>query len=274
MPSENKNHIPKLLTCLLLSLPLSANAGLDDLLKQATEAAAVLQPKAADTATAPATNSTTPAADTSFIDQLTGGEISGGLKAALKQGTKTAITALSADGGFSNSDYKINIPQALEPLESILRKVGQGKIVDDFVASMNKAAEQAIPQAQAIFDKAIDAMSLSDAANILKSSDDAATQYFKQHTQSDLAAKIAPVIKKAMDANGVTASYKKIMDSANQYGGGLLSNMLGQQSQDIDQYVTNQSLDALFTRIAEEEKQIRSNPVARSSDLLKKVFNF
>ncbi len=267
-----------LLPCLLLSLPLSAQAGLDDLLKQATEAAVALEPQAKEAAESQkqteAAPSTAAKADTSFIDKLSLGEIDGGLKEALKQGTQAAVSTLSATGGFANSDYKIKVPKGLAPLEQILRKVGQEKIVDDFVSSMNKAAEDAVPEATAIFSQAIDDMSVTDATNILKGDDKAATRYFQDNTESDLKAKIAPVVKKAMDANGVSASYNKLMETAKSNGGALLGNLLGDDSQNIDEYVTKEALDALFARIAEEEQRIRANPAARSTEILQKVFNF
>jgi hypothetical protein len=139
---------------------------------------------------------------------------------------------------------------------------------------MNHAAEQAVPQAASVFADAVKNMSFEDAQAILTGTTNAATQYFRRTTETNLYTKFLPVVKKATDETGVTATYKRIMEKA---GGGTTlgsfgRSILGQDAFDVDAYVTNKALDGLFKMVAEEEKQIRQNPIARTSDLLQKVF--
>ena len=132
---------------------------------------------------------------------------------------------------------------------------------------MNHAAEQAVPQAAAIFCEAIENMSVEDAQGILTGPDDAATQYFRTHTEAALTAKMRPIVEDATARSGVTSAYKNMTARA----GGMTS-LLSGDAADLDGYVTDQTLDGLFLMIAAEEKKIRENPLARSTDLLKKVF--
>jgi len=265
---------------LLFCLPISAQAdGFGDLLKQAAktmEETQAAMPLPQNTANQTEVKSISSAKDTSFLNSLSQGDMSDGLKQALQQGTQLAVDSLGQNGGFMNNDqFKIQLPSSLKAVEKVLRKVGQGKYADEFVSTMNKAAEQAVPEAAAIFSKVIENMSMQDAKQVLAGYDNAATQYFQDNSQTDLIAKMRPVIKKAMDSTGATAAYKKLMAaSSGGSAGGLLGSLIPKEQQDIDQYVTDQSINALFTRIAEEEKRIRANPIARSTDLLQKVFAF
>jgi hypothetical protein len=135
---------------------------------------------------------------------------------------------------------------------------------------MNQAAEQAVPEAANILGEAIKKMSVTDAMAILNGSDDAATQYFRKVSEASLTEKFKPIISKATDSTGVTANYKTLTSQATP----LLEGITGKKSSlDIDQYITTQSLDGLFKYIAKEEKSIRSNPAARTTDILKKVFS-
>lgn len=209
----------------------------------------------------------TPATTTSAAG-LTENEMIAGLKEALEKGTRFAVDTLGKDGGFlDNSKVRIPMPDKLKWVDKSLRKFGQDKLADEFVASMNHAAEQAVPEAAAVFGDAIKAMSLEDAKSILKGPDDAATQYFRKTTESTLKEKIRPIVTQTTDKAGVTSNYKRMMSKA-----GGLSSFLSRDVTDMDGYITDKTLDGLFLMIAEEEKKIRENPVARSSDLLKKVF--
>jgi hypothetical protein len=160
-----------------------------------------------------------------------------------------------------------------------LRALKQDKLADDFVATMNHAAETAVPAAASVFGEALKQMSIDDAKAILTGPDDAATQYFRRTTQTNLYARFLPIVQQATAKAGVTGAYKtmlaKVSGGGSGFGGGfgsLANNYLGTDALDVDAYVTNKSLDGLFKIVADEEKQIRQNPVARTTDLLQKVF--
>jgi hypothetical protein len=187
---------------------------------------------------------------------------------ALEVGTRRAIELLAKDGGYLNDQaVKILMPESLQQVDSLLRKLGQEKYADQFVASMNHAAERAVPKTTTIVIDAIKKMSLSDAKAILQGNDDAATQYLRQHTSEALQQAIQPIVSESMDEVGVTSAYKKMVDKAD-----FLSSFMDKESLDIDRYVTEKTLDGLFLKLADEEARIRKDPLARSSDLLKKVF--
>jgi hypothetical protein len=195
-------------------------------------------------------------------------EVVAGLKAALEEGTRYAVDTLGKEGGYlDNASVRIPMPDNLVWVEKSLRSLGQDQLADEFVASMNHAAEQAVPEAAAIFTDTIQAMSLDDARAILHGPDDAATQYFRNHTESALTERMLPIVTRTTENTGVTSAYKRMLASA----GGMTSLLAGDAT-DVDAYVTRQALDGLFSMIAVEEKRIRENPLARSSELLRKVF--
>lgn len=209
------------------------------------------------------------------LASLSEDQVVGGLKEALGKGVQQAITQLGQDGGFlTNLDVKIPMPEKLRTVEKTLRKLKQDKLADDFINTMNHAAEQAVPQAATVFADAIKGMSIEDAKGILKGPDDAATQFFRTATETNLFQRFLPIVKSATDKTGVTSSYKRLMDQVNVAGsfGSLGKSLLNAESVDLDAYVTSKSLDGLFKMIAAEEKRIRENPVARTTDLLRKVF--
>lgn len=207
-------------------------------------------------------------ASTQLPANLSNADVISGLKEALKKGTTIAVNNLGADGGFLNhADVKVPIPSSLQPIASSLEMLGQGGLVESFQTTLNKAAEQAAPEAATIFANTIQEMSIDDAAKILNGADDAATEYFKQHSSDQLLEKFLPIVKQATDSAGVTASYKQLISNS-----GSLGNIVSSQSPDIDTFVAQKAVDAMFLRIAEQEKLIRENPAARTTDLLKKVF--
>lgn len=211
------------------------------------------------------------------VSSLPQAEIAGGLKEALSRGVSNAVASLGRNDGFlTNLNVKIPMPEKLQTVEKGLRLAGQNQMADDFVGSMNHAAEQAVPVAAGVFGDAIKQMSIEDARGILAGPDDAATQYFKRTTQTNLFAMFHPIVQKATDSVGVTAKYKAMMGkftSANTLGGFLgNNNLVNLDAADIDTYVTDKALDGLFKLVADEEKSIRANPAARTSDLLQKVF--
>jgi len=199
---------------------------------------------------------------------LSNDEIIAGLRDALEQGAKTAISTLGReDGFFGNQSVKIPMPDALAKMDSILRGLGQSRYVDEFVLTMNRAAESAIPEASAIVGDAIRNMTVEDANIILNGPDDAATQYFRKVGEKRLVKKIQPIVADATSRTGATKAYKQAVDRA-----GPAAGLLGDDTLDLDNYVTDRALDGLFLMVAAEEKRIRENPIARSTNLLKKVF--
>jgi hypothetical protein len=204
-------------------------------------------------------------------------QVVGGLKQALGKGVSNAVASLGRSDGFlTNLEVKIPLPEKLQSVEKALRMAGQSQMADNFIASMNHAAEQAVPVAAGVFGDAIQQMSIADAKGILSGPDDAATQYFQKTTQTNLFAKFYPIVQKATDSVGVTAEYKAMMGkfaSVNTFSGFLgKSNPVNLNTADIDTYVTDKAMDGLFKMVAQEEKNIRANPVARTTDLLKTVF--
>ena len=193
-----------------------------------------------------------------------------GLKEALAKGVQHSITNLGRDGGYlSNLNVRIPMPEKLTAVERTLRTLKQDQLADEFIATMNRAAEAAVPEAGAIFSDAIKGMTLEDAKALLHGPDDAATQYFKKTGEARLQEKMLPVIKHTTEQAGVTASYKKVMDKAAPATGFF---KLKTADIDLDRYVTQKASDGLFKMIAEEEKRIRQNPAARTTELLQKVF--
>ncbi len=197
------------------------------------------------------------------VDQLTQG-----LKEALGKGVQSAIAKLGADGGFlTNVDVRIPVPDKFKPVETALRRLGQDKIVDDFIGTMNHAAEQAVPLAADVFGQSLRSMTIADAQNILQGAPDAATQFFKRTTETELRTKFAPIVQSAMAKTGVTAAYEQLLSKAK-----FATPFLNATGFDLDSYVTGKTLDGVFIKVAEEEKKIRENPAARTTDLLKSVF--
>ncbi|PCH84111.1 MAG: hypothetical protein COB89_05150 [Piscirickettsiaceae bacterium] len=196
-------------------------------------------------------------------------EIVAGLKEALANGVETAVKTLGKTDGFmGNSLVQIPLPDSLKLVEKTARSLGQGQYADDFISTMNHAAEEAVPEAAELLGEAIRNMSVEDATKILNGPDDAATQYFRKVSGEQLANRFKPIVEKATNQAGVTSAYKGLTANA----GSLLGGFISQESLDVDKYVTDKALDGLFTYIAIEEKKIRENPLARSTDLLKKVF--
>lgn len=198
---------------------------------------------------------------------LTNDEIIAGLKEALAVGTEKAVALVSqADGYYGNSDIKIPLPESVQKVEKFLRASGYGQKVDAFELSMNRAAERAAPEAKSIFGDAIKAMSFEDAKKILNGRDNEATLYFEDKTSDRLNRIFKPIVKDAMGEVGVTRSYQDLNARIESIPFGKSAGF------DLDQYVTDGALKGLFTMLAEQERQIRTQPAARVTDLLQKVF--
>jgi hypothetical protein len=195
-------------------------------------------------------------------------KVASGLKEALQVGTENAVKVTGrTDGYFGNAAIKILMPKNLQTMEKGLRMVGYGPQVDEFVLSMNRAAERAAPAAKQIFWGAIGEMTFDDARKILAGPDTAATDYFKVKTTDKLTAAFKPVVDRAMNEVGVTRQYKELVGRAQ------MVPFAKTESLDIDRYVVGKSLDGLFHVVGEEERKIRTNPAARTTELLKEVFS-
>jgi hypothetical protein len=196
-------------------------------------------------------------------------DISSGLKEALFQGVRTAIDELGRENGFlDNSRARIPLPKNLQKTEKTLRSLGQGKRVDEFIASMNHAAEEAVPVAADIFFDSVKQMTFSDARNILLSGQtDAATEFFRCTSEDRLRDEFRPIVERFTEKVGVTQKYKAMIG---RYG--FMGKIVGEDASDIDGYITEKALDGLFLMMAEEERAIRRDPIRRTTSLLRKVF--
>ena len=195
-------------------------------------------------------------------------DYSRGLREALLNGTFSAIKSLGREGGFlKNLRVRIPMPKSLQRVEKTLRLIGRGGVADDFIAAMNHAAEKAVPVAADVFKDSIRQMTFQDAVNIVRGPDDAATQFFRRTSEKRLTEKFLPIVRSFTEQVGVTAQYKAMME---QYGS--IARLAGRDPVDIDEYVTQKALDGLFLLIADEEKRIRRDPVARTSEILQRIF--
>ncbi|HEX5026140.1 MAG TPA: DUF4197 domain-containing protein [Agriterribacter sp.] len=197
---------------------------------------------------------------------LSTNEIAAGLKEALSVGAEKAGKNLSSlDGYFGNAAIKILMPDEAKKAEEKLRAIGLGKQVDDAILSMNRAAEDAAKSAAPIFVNAIKQMSIKDAAGILKGGDFAATDYLKDKTTPALTESFRPVIEKSLEKVDATKYWNAIFTTYNKF-------TLKKINPDLSAYVTEKALSGIFYQVGQEEQQIRKDPMARTSDILKKVF--
>ncbi len=193
-----------------------------------------------------------------------------GLKEALATGTERAVTEVAKpDGYFGNQLIKILLPAKVQQAADILGTMGYQQQVDELVLTMNRAAEKAAPKAAGFFGDAIRKMTVEDAKGILSGGDTAATQYFEKKTRTQLFDAFKPDVTRSMDQVGTARAYKEMIGK---YESVPLASLAGVPSLDLDSYVTNKALDGLFTMVGQEEKKIRTNPAAQTTDLLKKVF--
>lgn len=201
------------------------------------------------------------------LDDLSNKDTAGGLKEALTQGAGKAVDMLGKTDGFlGNPKVKIPLPESLEKAESVMRKLGMGKYADELITTMNRAAEAAVPEAKKLLVDSIKKMSVEDAKGILTGGDNAATEYFRRTTSTQLAEKFKPIIQKAIAKVKLAKTYDKFAGKAANFG------LIEEKDTHLDNYVTEKALDGLYLMIAEEEKAIRKNPVAAAGSLAKKVF--
>lgn len=193
-------------------------------------------------------------------------DIANGLKEALVIGAEKGTAMLSKpDGFFANAALKILLPPEAQKIETTLRNIGMGKQVDDAILSMNRAAEEACKTATPIFTSAIKEMTITDAMGILKGSDTAATTYLQQKTTTSLTNSFKPIIENALQKTEATKQWNNLISTYNKFS-------FKKINPDLAGYVTEKSMSGIYQQIAIEEKEIRKNPLARSTELLKKVF--
>lgn len=192
----------------------------------------------------------------------------GGLKLALTQGARTAVDRLGVTDGFlGNPKVKIPLPGALQKVEGVMRTMGMSKHPDNLIVAMNRAAEKATAEAAPLIVEAVENMPMEDAGKILAAGDDAATQYFRSTMSEELMQKFLPVVKEATSQVGLM---KKYNDFARK---GVKLGLVDEKDAQIENYVTQKTMDGLFLIMAEEERAIRNDPGSQADALLQKVFS-
>ncbi|MEN9547882.1 MAG: hypothetical protein RIR12_473 [Bacteroidota bacterium] len=199
---------------------------------------------------------------------LSEAEASGGIKEALAQGLTNAVLQLNKqDGFFKDAVYKVLMPPDAIKIENTLRDLGMGKTVDKAILQINRAAEDAAGYAKPIFVEAIKSMTISDAIGLIKNGDTSATHFFRVKTTEKLIAAFLPVIKTSLDKLDATRLYADVINTYNNF-----PTTFKKLNPDLPSHVTGKAVNALFDLVAKEERNIRQNLAARTTDLLKKVF--
>lgn len=197
-------------------------------------------------------------------------EAAQGIREALDQGVGRGIGMLNrTDGFFGNQAYKLFLPPEAQKIENTLRTVGMGSLVDKAILQINRSAEDAVGQARPIFLDAIRQMTIADAINIIRGPRDAATQYFKEKTTEQLIAAFSPVVKSSLDKFSATKYYSDVVNAYNAF-----PTTMNKLNPDLPSYVVGKAVNALFDQIAQEEANIRANPLARTTEILRKVFGW
>jgi hypothetical protein len=190
-----------------------------------------------------------------------------GVRAALERGADSAVALLGKPGGFlDNPQVRIPLPGALERAASMLRAIGQGRRVDDLVDSMNRAAEQAVPEAKPLLVHAVKSMSVDDAVKIVRGGDTSVTDFFAAKTRAPLGEKFLPIVTAETQKVSLAAKYDAVASKGAAFG------LVRPEDANVEQYVTRKALDGLYFMIGQEEKKIRADPVATGSAILKAVF--
>jgi hypothetical protein len=201
---------------------------------------------------------------------ITETEAAQGMRQALEQGVSKGISLLNKEDGFlGNQAYKIFLPAEAQKIESTLRQLGMGALVDRAIIQINRSAEDAVGFARPIFVDALQAMTINDAINIIKGGSNSATQYFRQKTTEKLITAFLPVIKGSLDKFSATKYYGDMISTYNSF-----PTTINKLNPDLPSFVAGKAVEALFDQIGKEEANIRSNAAARSTDILKKVFGW
>ena len=208
-----------------------------------------------------------PRARAGVLDGLSGGEAAQAVRESLEHGARAALAKLGAKNGyFANPRVRIGLPRNFARSERILRGLGLGRQVDDLVLAMNRAAEEAMPQARELVLEAVRTMNVQDAPRILTGGDDAATRYFRQATQAQLGEKLMPALRSVTEQSGLARAYNALAASLMSIAG------LRSELSSVERYVNDKALDGLYAQIAEEERDLRRNPGKVAGSLLGKVF--
>ena len=201
------------------------------------------------------------------LGDLSSAEASSGLKAALGQGASAAVALLGRSDGFlGNPLVRIPLPGTLEDAAKLLRKLGQGKRIDELVTTINRAAEAAVPMGKDLLVSAVQDMSVTDARKILTGGDTSVTEFFAEKTRLPLGERFLPVVTQATEQVGLTQKYNAVASKASSFG------LMSKEDANLSQYVTGKTLDGLYRMIGEEEKKIRQNPLGSGSAIVQKVF--
>jgi len=207
-----------------------------------------------------------PAAYADALSSLTSSDATAGIRAALERGAGAAVDLLGkTDGFWGNERVRIPLPDWLNKAEGLFSMMGRRQQLDDLHMSINRAAEQAVPEARSLLVGAVKSMSVQDAKSILSGGDNSATLYFETKTRAPLATRFLPIVTKVTRKNGLAQQYDGVAQKAQSLG-------LFKQDASIEHHVTNRALDGLFLMIGDEEKKIRADPAATGSAILKKVF--
>lgn len=199
--------------------------------------------------------------------QISETDAAAGIRAALERGATSAVALLGQTDGFlGNPKVRIPLPGFLNDASKLLKATGQQKRIDELITAMNRGAEAAMPEAKALLVNAVKSMSVDDGKRILTGGDDSVTQFFAAKTRAPLSERFLPVVSRQTSKLALAEKYNALAGKASSMG------LLKSQDANIEQYVTGKALDGLYLMIGEEERKIRSDPVATGSAILKKVF--
>lgn len=189
------------------------------------------------------------------------------LKTALSQGSRAAVAQLGRENGFlGDARVKIPLPEGLRRAEKNMRRFGMSRYADELIVTLNRAAEAAVPEAQALFVDAVRQMSVQDAKGILAGGDTAGTEYFRRTTADALGERFLPIVRRSTERVGLAQKYYQYAAK------GVRVGLVEAEDANLDDYVTRKALDGLFFMVAEEEKKIRKDPVGAASSLIRRVF--
>lgn len=201
------------------------------------------------------------------LERITSREATAALRAALERGSQAAVASLGrTDGFFGNPQVKIPLPASLQRAERAMRRFGMGRYADELILTMNRAAEAAVPEARQLFVDAVRKMTVQDAKAILQGGETAGTAYFRRTTEGQLRKRFLPIVKRATARVGLAQQYNRYAERGVAFG------LVKKEHANLDDYVTQQALDGLFLVLAEEEKQIRRDPVGAGTAIIRKVF--
>ena len=201
------------------------------------------------------------------LDRISGKEAAAGLRAALEKGSAAAVSSLGrTDGFFANPRVKIPLPESLQRAEKMMRRFGMGRHADELILTLNRAAEAAVPEARQLFVDSVRKMTVQDAKGILQGGETSGTEYFRRTTEGELRKRFLPIVEQATQKVGLARQYENYADK------GVALGVVRKEDADLDAYVTQKALDALFLVVADEEKKIRKDPVGAGASILRKVF--